>query len=81
MEEYEATFEIESKRDADAVERLLSRLYDSLREESRTVRDGTSDSTEMLTQFEAVRDAARDRNPGTLTVVLERRNEPFEDDQ
>jgi hypothetical protein len=81
MDEHEARFEIESKHDADAVERLLSRLYDSLREESRTVRDGTSDSTEMLEEFETLRDAARDRMPGTLTVVLEQRDEPLEDDR
>ena len=78
MEEYEATFEVDSKTDAHAVERLLDRLYDSVREESRTLREGTGDSAEMLAQFEAIRDAARDRRPGQLTVVYERREEGFE---
>jgi len=78
MEEYEATFEVDSKTDAYAVERLMERLYDSLREESRTVREGSSDSTEMLEQFEAIRDAARRHNPGQLTVVYEQRDEEFE---
>lgn len=79
MEEYEATFEVESKPDAHAVERLLDRLYDSLREESLTVRDGTGDSTEMLEQFATVRDAARDPAPATLTVTYERKSESFEE--
>ena len=78
MEEYEATFEVDSKTDAHAVERLLERLYDSVREESRTLREGTGDSAEMLAQFEAIRDAARDRRPGKLTVVYERRDGEFE---
>lgn len=77
MEEYEATFEVDSKTDAHAVERLLDRLYDSVREESRTLREGTGDSAEMLAQFEAIRDAARDRRPGKLTVVYEQREEGF----
>lgn len=79
MEEYEATFEIESKAEAYAVERLTERLYDSVREESRTVREGTNDSTGMLEQFRAVRDAARRRAPGTLTVVYEQHDEPFDE--
>jgi len=79
MVEYEATFEIESKADAYAVEKLLTRLYDILREEARTVREGTSDSTEMLEQFEIVRNAAQNPMPGTLTVVYEQDDEPFEE--
>jgi hypothetical protein len=35
----------------------------------------------MLEEFETLRDAARDRMPGTLTVVLEQRDEPLEDDR
>lgn len=79
MEEYEATFEIESKSAAHAMERSLARLYDSLREESRTVREGTGDSSEMLEQFAAIRDAARDPAPGTLTVTYERTGESFDE--
>ncbi|RDI72705.1 hypothetical protein [Halopelagius longus] len=77
MDEHTATFEIESKTDARAVERLLSQLYDSVREESRTVRDETGDSTATLAQFETLREAAKDGKPGTLTVVLEQREETF----
>ncbi|MFW6152837.1 MAG: hypothetical protein ACOC42_00600 [Halobacteriota archaeon] len=77
MEPISATFEIESESDAHAVERLLDRLYDSLREESVTVREGTGDATSMLEQFEGIRDAARRPRPGRLTVVYEPRDAPF----
>ena len=79
MEEYEATFVIESKSDASAVERLMNQLYDSLREEARTVREGTEDSARMLEQFKAIRDAARRPKPGRFTVVYERQEEGFEE--
>jgi hypothetical protein len=78
MVEYEARFEIDSKTDAYAVEKVLTRLYNALREETRTVREGTTDSTEMLEQFEIIRDAAQDTKPGTLTVKYEQEDGPFE---
>jgi hypothetical protein len=81
MEELRATFEIESESDAHAVERLLNHLHDLLREESRITGKETSDSSEMLTQFETLRDAARSRKPGSLTVVFEQRDRPFEESQ
>ena len=79
MEEYEATFEITSKSDAHAIERLMNQLYDSLREESRMVRKGTKDSTQVLQQFKAIRDATRNSKPGQFTVVYEPREEGFEE--
>jgi len=79
MVEYEARFEIDSKTDAYAVEKVLTRLYNALREETRTVREGTTDSTEMLEQFKIVRDAAQDAKPGTLTVRYEQEDGPFEE--
>lgn len=78
MDEYEATFEVESKTDAHTVERLMNRLYDMLREESRTIRKGSVDSTEMLEQFEAIRDATRRPTPGKLTIVYESKSTEFE---
>ena len=81
MDEYEATFEIESATDAYAVERLLNRLYDTLREETRTLRTETGDSTQMLERFESLRDAARTERPGKLTVVFEQRGESFEQER
>lgn len=79
MEKYEATFEIESKSDAHAVERVVNQLYDSLREESRTVREGTTNSAQMLGQFQAIRDAAKNPQPGRFTVVYETQEEEFEE--
>jgi len=79
MVEYEAKFEIDSKTDAYAVEKVLTRLYNALREETRTVREGTTDSTAMLEQFRTIRDAAQDTKPGTLTVKYEQEDGPFEE--
>ena len=79
MVTHEATFEISSKTDAYAVEKLLKQLHDVLREETRTVRDGTSDSTQMLEQFATLTDVARNPTPGTLTVVYEQEDGPFEE--
>ena len=79
MDEHRAVFAIESETDAYAVKRMLDRLYDSLREESRTLREGSSDSTEMLEQFQVIREAARRPTPGKLTVVYESRNGKFAD--
>lgn len=79
MEEHAATFEVESKTDAYAIERLTNSLYDSLREESRTIREVSGDSTEMLEQFKTIRDAARDHRPGRLTVIYELLEEDFEE--
>lgn len=78
MPKFEATFEVESKSDALAVERLMNRLYDAIREETRTLREGTQDSTEMLSQFEAVRDATRRTRPGRLTISYEQDDEGFD---
>lgn len=78
METHEATFEIESKTDAYAVDRLMEQLYNSLREESRSLRAGSEDATSMLAAFEAIRNAARTARPGRLTVIFEQREEEFE---
>ena len=78
MDKYEAVFEIDSKTDAHAVERLMERLYDSLREESRTLHKGSSDSTEMLEQFETIRNATRRPTPGRLILRYESHDEEFE---
>ncbi|MFB6124946.1 MAG: hypothetical protein ABEJ59_03205 [Halanaeroarchaeum sp.] len=79
MDEYEATFTIESNSEARAVDRTLVRLYDTLREESRTIGTDAGDAAAMLEQFESLREAAGRHRPGTFTVVLEQRDEPFED--
>lgn len=78
MDEYTAVFEVDSKSDAYAVERLMNGLYDSVREESRTLRKGSKDSSEMLEQFKAIRDAVQRPTSGKLTVTWER-GEEFEE--
>ncbi|MFW6385344.1 MAG: hypothetical protein ACOCY7_04325 [Halodesulfurarchaeum sp.] len=77
MATYEATFDIETKADAYAVEKLLERLYDSVREESRTRRPDTTDSTATLTEFEELREAADRHSPGRLTVTYEQYDDQF----
>lgn len=79
MEEYEATFEIETESEAYAVERLMERLYNAVREESRTIREASGDSSAMLSEFEALRDASARRAPGSLTVRYEQRDESFDE--
>lgn len=55
----------------------MNRIYDSIREESRTVREKTTGMTEMVEQFENLRDAAQDPTPGKLTLIYEQENESF----
>lgn len=77
MSRHEAIFEIESATDAAAVHRILEGLYDSVREESRSVRAGSEDSSETIEAFEALRDAAAEPAPGRLRVSYERDEEEF----
>lgn len=78
MSRYEASFEIGSKTDSDAVQRVLERVYDTIREE-RSVREGSNDAEELLREFQTLRDAAERRTPGRLTVTYERYDAGFED--
>ncbi|WP_224449687.1 hypothetical protein [Haloprofundus salilacus] len=79
MSRYEATFDINSKSDANAVRRLIDRMYDTLREESREIYQGDTSSNETLEQFKTLREAARRQSPGTLTIVYEQADESFDD--
>lgn len=79
MAHYEAIFEVESRADADAVRRLLERTYDTLREETHEVYGDVSGQSEMLDEFEAIRDATRRSRPGRLVVRYDQHDEPFED--
>jgi uncharacterized protein YheU (UPF0270 family) len=71
MSRYEATFEIDSRSDAEAAHRLLRAAYDTIREESRSVREGTDSGEALLDAFQRLRDAADEPAPGKLTVVYE----------
>lgn len=79
MSNYEATFEIDSKTDSYAARRLLEQAYDTIREESRSVREGTDDADELLESFRTLRDAAKPPTPGRLTITYERYDGEFED--
>lgn len=74
MSRYEASFEIDSKPDSYAARRILEGVYDTVREESRNVRDG-SDETTLLQEFETLRDAAKQPATGKLTITYERYDE------
>lgn len=78
MSRHEATFEFDSKSDARAARALVERAYDVLREETREVAGDDSGQSEMLEEFETLRDAAGHLRPGTLTVRLDQRDEEFE---
>ncbi|WP_117593683.1 hypothetical protein [Haloprofundus halophilus] len=79
MSRHEATFEIESKTDSYAARRIVERAYDTIREESRSVREGTDDAQTLLREFETLRDAARRPTPGKLTIIYEQDDDEFED--
>lgn len=72
MSRYEASFEIDSKTDSYAARRILERVYDTVREESRSVRDGSEDTTTLLQEFKTLRDAAKRPTTGKLTIIYER---------
>jgi hypothetical protein len=79
MTRHEATFDIDSPSDAHAAERILRALHDTVREESRNVREGSEDATELLAEFEQLRAATTPPAPGTLSVTYERHDGGFED--
>ena len=79
MSRYEASFEIDSKTDSYAARRILERVYDTVREESRSVRDGSNDATTLLEEFKTLRDAARQPTTGKLTITYERYDDEFDD--
>lgn len=78
MTRHEATFDVNSAADARAASRALENLYDTVREESRTVREGTDEADEVLAEFEQLRDAASETKPGRLTVTYETDDEGFD---
>ncbi len=79
MTRHEATFEIDEKSDSHAVRRILEQVYDTIREESRTVRQGTDDGTEVLQDFESLRDAAEHPTPGKLTITYYQYDNEFDE--
>jgi len=78
MARYEASFEIDSKADSYAVRRVLERVYDTIREESRTVKDGSEGPGELIRAFKTLRDAAKSPTPGKLTIIYEQSDTEFD---
>jgi hypothetical protein len=79
MSHYEASFKIDSKTDSHAARRMLEQVYDTIREESRSVREGTDDADELLREFKTLRDAAKRPMAGRLTITYEQYDGGFED--
>ena len=79
MSHYEASFEIDSKTDSYAARRMLEQVYDIIREESRSVREGTDDADELLGEFQTLQDAAKRSTPGRLTITYEQFDGEYED--
>jgi hypothetical protein len=80
MSQYRATFEIDSKTDSYAARRMLERIYDTIREESQSVREGSDDAGELLDAFRTLRDATKQPTAGKLTITFERYDDAgFED--
>lgn len=79
MSRYEASFEIDSETDSYAAQRILERVYDTIREESQSVREGADNADVLLREFQTLRDAAKPRTPGRLTITYERYDDKFED--
>ncbi|MFC7154153.1 hypothetical protein ACFQPA_01615 [Halomarina halobia] len=79
MSRYEASFEIDSKTDSYAARRILERAYDTIREESRSVREGSDDASELLQGFRTLRDAAKHPTTGRLTIIYEQHDDEFDD--
>ena len=78
MSSYEASFEIDSKTDSYAARRMLEQVFDMIREETRSAREGTDDADELLKAFRTLRDAAKRPTPGRLTITYERFDDEFE---
>jgi len=79
MSRYEVSFDIDSKTDSYAARRILERVYDTIREESQNVREGTDNADELLREFQTLRDAAKRPTPGRLTITYEQYDGGFED--
>ncbi|WP_435362708.1 hypothetical protein [Haloarchaeobius sp. DYHT-AS-18] len=79
MSRHEATFDISDKTDAQAVQTLMEQAYNAFREELQLHNRSDSVPNEVLREFREIRDATKRTVPGTLTIVYEQRDEPFDD--
>ena len=79
MATYEASFEIDSRSDSHAARRILEQVYDTVREESRTLGTDSEDTTVLLREFESLLDGVKPPSPGRLTITVEQHDGGFED--
>lgn len=79
MSRREAAFEIDSRTDSYAARRLLEQAYNTIREESQSGREDSDDTSELLREFEALRDAAKRPTAGKLTIIYEQYDDGFDD--
>ncbi|WP_267641854.1 hypothetical protein [Haloarchaeobius amylolyticus] len=79
MPTFEGTFEIQDRTDAQAVRTLMEEAYNAFREELQVHGRMTEESSEVLQEFEVIRDATRRPAAGRLTIVYERQDEPLDD--
>ncbi|AFK19561.1 hypothetical protein HFX_1863 [Haloferax mediterranei ATCC 33500] len=54
-------------------------MYDTIREESRSVREGSDDASALLEEFKTLRDAARDPAEGKLTITYKQYDDEVDD--
>ena len=78
MSRHVASFEIDSTTDSYAARRILERVYDTIREESSSVREGSDDTSELLESFKTLRDAAKRPTAGKLTITYEQYDDELE---
>lgn len=79
MSRHEASFEINSETDSYAARRILEQAYDTIREESKSVRENSDDSSELLRSFRTLRDSAKRTTDGELTITYEQYNDECDD--
>lgn len=78
MSRYQASFEIDSKTDSYAARRIFERVYDTIREESLSGGEDSTDTSELLESFKTLRDAAKRPTAGKLTITYEQYDDEFE---
>lgn len=79
MSRHEVSFEIDSKTDSYAARRIMEQAYDTIREETRSVREDDDDASSLLREFRTLRDAVKQPTPGKLTITYERYDDEFDD--
>ena len=56
----------------------MEQVYDAIREELRSVREGSNDVSELLQEVKTLQDAARQPSMGKLTITYEEYDDDFD---